>query len=429
MRNQHSLRHVVLLSVSILAAFVPGRASAQEASSDNVPSGWVTPTPAGLISEPALLKKLVATSESTVGDERQPADGFYIETANMITGEGWISAGPGYRRHVLDGRLRFDASAAVSWKLYNVGQVSVEMPRLAHDRVTVGAQVMRQDFQQVDYFGLGNDSHVTGQSAYRFTNTDILGYATVQPARWLAVSGRFGGIPRAELGEAHGPRVPVPNTVDLFTDATAPGIAEQPSFLHGDVQVNLDLRDHKGHPTGGGLYQFVAAAYSDRDSGTYTFRRYEVDASQFVPLFTKRWILALHGREVFSDAASGHVVPFYLMPSLGGKNTLRGYHDYRFHDNDMQVFSGEVRCALFTHLDVAAFADAGKVASRAGDLDVRDLKHSYGAGLRVHNATATLVRLDVGHSVEGWQVFIKVSDPFKRSIPMSGRSAVVPFVP
>jgi len=117
------------------------------------------------------------------------------------------------------------------------------------------------------------------------------------------------------------------------------------------------------------------------------------------------------------------------MPALGGKNTLRGYHDYRYHDNDMQVFSAEVRCALFTHLDAAAFADAGKVASRVGDLDLQHLKRSYGAGLRVHNATATLVRLDVGHSVEGWQVFIKISDPFKRSIPISGRSAVVPFVP
>jgi hypothetical protein len=69
------------------------------------------------------------------------------------------------------------------------------------------------------------------------------------------------------------------------------------------------------------------------------------------------------------------------------------------------------------------------VAARAGNLDFQNLKRSYGAGLRVHNATATLVRLDVGHSVEGWQVFIKISDPFKRSLPMSGRSAVVPFVP
>ena len=148
-----------------------------------------------------------------------------------------------------------------------------------------------------------------------------------------------------------------------------------------------------------------------------------------MPLFTKRWILALHGREAFSDASSGHVVPIYLMPSLGGKNTLRGYHDYRFHDNDMQAFNGEVRCALFTHLDAAVFADAGKVGSRAAGRDLRNLKRSYGAGLRVHNSTATLVRLDVGHSVEGWRLFIKVSDPFKRSAPISGRSAVVPFVP
>jgi hypothetical protein len=428
-RTYRASRRHLLLSLSILVALTPAPALAQDTQPGSLPPGWITPTPAGLVSEPALLKKLIRTSESLGSDEREPADGLYVETANMITGEGWISAGPGYRRHALDGRLRVDVSGAVSWKLYNVAQASVELPHLAHDRLAVGAQVMHQDFLQVDYFGLGNDSRVGGQSAYRFTNSDILGYATVHPTDWLAVSGRFGDIPRSHLAEAAGPRVPVPSTVDFYSDASAPGIYAPPSFLHGDVQVNVDLRDHKGHPTGGGLYQFVAATYSDRDSGTYSFRRYEADVSQFVPLSSKRWILALHGREVFSDVTSGHVVPFYLMPSLGGKNTLRGYHDYRFHDNDMQAFSGEVRCALFTHLDAAVFADAGKVASRAGDLDLRNLKRSYGAGLRVHNATATLVRLDVGHSVEGWQVFIKVSDPFKRSMPMSGRSSVVPFVP
>jgi len=70
-----------------------------------------------LLSEPALLRQIVATSECTVGDEREPADGLYVKTANLITGEGWISAGPGYRRHVLDGRMLIDVSAAVSWTL------------------------------------------------------------------------------------------------------------------------------------------------------------------------------------------------------------------------------------------------------------------------------------------------------------------------
>jgi Omp85 superfamily domain len=404
-------------------------ASAQDPQPVSLPPGWITPTQPGLVAEPALLRKLVRTSESTIGDDREPGDGLYVETGNMITGEGWISAGPGYRRHLLDGRMRFNASAAVSWNFYNVAQASVELPHLAGDRLTVGAQVMHQDFLKVEYFGLGNDSRLSGESGYRFKNSDVLGYATVRATRWLSVSGRFGGILQPHLLAAAGPRVTIPNTVDLFSDASAPGILAPPSFLHGDVLVAADLRDHKGHPTAGGLYQFVAATYADRDAGRYSFRRYEMDASQFVPLVTKQWILALHARQVFSDASSDHVVPFYLMPSLGGKNTLRGYDDYRFHDNDMEAFSVELRSALFTHLDAAVFADAGKVASRAADLDLRHLEQSYGVGLRVHNATATLVRLDVGHSVEGWKMFIKVSDPFKRSVPMSGRSAVVPFVP
>jgi hypothetical protein len=37
-----------------------------------------------------------------------------------------------------------------------------------------------------------------------------------------------------------------------------------------------------------------------------------------------------------------NTVPFYLLPSLGGKNTLRGYYDYRFHDRNMEVFNAAV---------------------------------------------------------------------------------------
>ena len=97
-------RVCVLLFLSILLlASRPG--FAQEATPSSLPPGWITPTPKGLVAEPALLRKLVSTSESRIGDERSPADGLYIETGNMITGEGWISLGPGYRRHVLDDRL------------------------------------------------------------------------------------------------------------------------------------------------------------------------------------------------------------------------------------------------------------------------------------------------------------------------------------
>jgi outer membrane protein assembly factor BamA len=404
------------------------RAWSQEVNTP-VPPGWIVSSPPGIFGEPGALRHFVKSTESALGTNREPADGAYVEFGNMPTGEGWISAGPGYRHHVLDGRAVIDASAGVSWNLYQGVQTRFELPHLANDRVSVGAQATYQDLLAVEYFGLGNDSLKSDVSAYRFRNGDLFGYTTFQPTTWLSVSGRFGWIPRPKLSNAEGPKVAFPNTGDLFTDASAPGLRSAPPFLHGDVSIAADWRDHAGHPTRGGVYRLGIAGYSDRDNGTYSFRRYEIEASQFIPLFTPKWILALHGWEVFTDTASGSVVPFYMLPSVGGKNTLRGYTDFRFHDNDLQDFNIESRWAIWSHLDGVGFADFGKVAPRAGDLDFHDLKRSYGVGLRLHNATSTLLRLDVGHSVEGWRVFFKMSDPFKRTTPFSGRMSVAPFVP
>jgi Omp85 superfamily domain len=300
---------------------------------------------------------------------------------------------------------------------------------MAHDHLSVGAQTIYQDLLQVNYFGLGNDSLSSNRSGYRLDETDVLGYATVRPNSWLWFNGRFGWIHQPELSTMTGWSVGYPNTLDAFTDATAPGLSQQPSFLHSDVSVAADTRNSRGHPTRGGLYRVTAASYSDRDFGIYSFRRYEAEAAQFVPLVADKWVLALRAWEVFSDTSSGNTVPFYLLPSLGGKNTLRGYRDYRFHDRNMQVFNAESRWALFTHLDVAVFADAGKVAPDAGGLDFKDLRTSYGAGVRVHSRTATVARLDLGHSSEGWRVVFKVNDPFRRSTLSGGRTEVIPFVP
>jgi hypothetical protein len=55
-------------------------------------------------------------------DERVSArterDGFYLDLGNMITGAGFITAGPGYRHHLFGGRAMFGTSAVVSVRLY-----------------------------------------------------------------------------------------------------------------------------------------------------------------------------------------------------------------------------------------------------------------------------------------------------------------------
>jgi hypothetical protein len=436
-QSMRVLAAVVILSLAVAApaaaqtsAGPQGPASIEAPASEstrNAPAQDTSQT--GLVPEPPAMTRLVNWFDHEVNQNGGPHDGFYPEFGNTITGSGWISAGPGYRQQFLDGRARLNVSGAVSWKFYKMAQARFELPRLANDHLLLGAQTIYQDMLQVNYFGLGNDSLQSNRSGYRLDETDVLGYAVVRPKEWLSINGRFGWIHQAELSTMTGWSVPYPNTQQLFTDATAPGISQQPAFIHGDVSVAVDTRNYAGHPTSGGLYRATVATYSDRNYGKYSFRRYDVEASQFLPIIEDNWIIALRGWAVFSDTSAGNTVPFYLLPSLGGKNTLRGYYDYRFHDRDMEVFNVESRWGLFTHLDTALFFDTGKVAPQASDLRFTGLKTSYGIGFRVHNREATVGRVDLGHSREGWRVIVKFSDPFKRSTLSGGRTEVIPFVP
>ena len=259
-----TLHAAIVLATLALATPLYAQQSEPEAEAYELPRGWVIkPTP-GILGEPSILAKLAMSTDTATSGE--PADGFYVETGNIITGAGWITAGPGYRRTVLDGRGRLDLSAAVSWNYYKIAQVAFELPRLAHDRLSVGVQTRYQDALAVDYFGLGNDSQKSDQTAYRFKNFDVLASGRAQANRWLAIEGRVGWIPRPDLSAAAG-RVTVPNTVDRFTEATAPGITTQPAFVHADASILADSRDHTGHPTDGGFYRATAAVYSDRNGG------------------------------------------------------------------------------------------------------------------------------------------------------------------
>jgi len=145
----------LILAIMLL---VPGPAFAQETKPFSLPPGWVPPTSIGLFAEPQLLRKLANASDGSLTGERDPQDGPYAELGHMISGSGWLSAGPGYRHHVLGGAALVDLSAAVSTNLYKMAQGRIGWPHVAHDRLALGAQVIYRDMVQVNYFGVGPDS-------------------------------------------------------------------------------------------------------------------------------------------------------------------------------------------------------------------------------------------------------------------------------
>ena len=214
-------------------------------------------------------------------------------------------------------------------------------------------------------------------------------------------------------------------TEDVFSGDPVFTMAVQPSFAYRDVSVTVDTRDHRGHPTTGGLYRVAWTGFTDQDHGTFSVRRSEAEATHFIPLSRSPVVLALHGWLAASDTAADATVPFYLQPSLGGHNTLRAYTDYRFHDRNLLVVNLEARVALFTHLEAAVFADAGNVAARVSDLNLD--KRSNGVGWRLNAREWTLARFDVAHGAEGWRFLARLNDPLQLS--RLTRLAPAPFVP
>ncbi len=49
------------------------------------------------------------------------------------------------------------------------------------------------------------------------------------------------------------------------------------------------------------------------------------------------------------------------------------------------------------------FFDEGQVAAEPGDFSISGLRSSRGLGFRFRTSEAQILRLDTGHSLEGWR--------------------------
>lgn len=392
--------------------------------------GNAPPREGGIFHEPKPIAKAAVQAERLTR-EREYKDGFFVETGNMITGSGWVSAGPGYRHRVFGQRAVVSTSAAVSWRLYTMARASLDTPRDSDSPWSFGATTLYQDALQVNFFGVGNSTDVADRSGYRLQSFDVDGHTAYTRGR-ATLQARAGWMPTIAVRSMAG-RVPdnYPDTGTTFTEETAPGLSSQPSFLHADASATFDTRDRSGFARSGGTYSAAVAQYSDRDGGRFSFQLFQVEGVQYVPVVKDRWTLAFRGWGAFTNnnASAGQVVPFYLMPSTGGRSTVRGFRDYRFHGPQMELFSAESRWAIFEHLDAALFIDAGRVADRVADLGFSGLQQSVGAGVRFHTSSDTVARLEVARSQEGWMLIFKTNEPFTRKTFSGNRTPVVPFVP
>ena len=274
--------------------------------------------------------------------------------------------------------------------------------------ILYGSARYRQNPQEV-FYGLGPDSREEDRATFLLQDAmyELVTGWQFNPHVMAMVRGGYLQV-SLDRGEEEG----LPAVQDLFDEAQAAGLLRQPDFLVGTAQLIFDYRDVPFNPHGGGMVALLVQRADDRGANDFRFTRYAADARGYLSLGSPQRVLALRAYASIDDPIEGARVPFYLQEKLGTSHLLRGYPTFRFRGEKLLSLQAEYRWEAIPALELAAFVDAGNAYRDGEDLDLNGLQTSYGLGLRLKNATNTLVRLDVARSPEATRVYLKFGAAF-----------------
>ena len=320
---------------------------------------------------------------------------------------GGLAFGAGYVRHV--GAYNF-VDLRGSYSLLNYKRVELEFvaPRLFHRRGQLSVLGGWRDATQVGFYGLGIDSSKDDRTNYRFKRPYASGLLTLWPTRrYLMLRG---GVEWTKWSLESG-LGSFPSVETVYTPATLPGLGAETTYRHTQATVGLDWRTSPGYSRRGGFLGITGHDYTDTDSA-FGFQQVEYEAIQHIPVLRETWVLSFRARAITTLEKSGQQIPFFMLPTLGGSSTLRGYSSLRFRDRNSLLLQGEWRIMASRFLDSAVFFDAGKVAASKSDLDLDGMKHDYGFGIRFHGPLFTPLRLELARGSDGLIFVVATSAAF-----------------
>ncbi len=410
---------VTILSLrSPLLAQFSSRTAEVEAARDRKAQSLQPDIPSGFERGLIYVKDKKVLERITAG-----VAGFRLKLGGLATGSGF-ALGPEYlRRDLANGRLVFRSAAQRSFKNYQKYDLQLSLPSSRRHPFFLDLYSAYRNYPGINYYGPGPDSQKSSRSNFRLEDTQIHAAGGLNPFRHLSLGASLGYL-LVNVGPGTDRRFV--STEQVFTSAQAVGIDRQTNFLRHSYFAKYDYRDNPGGPRAGGNYSLEYSRYLDRDLDRHSFQQLDLHLQQYIPFFNRRRVIALRGRSVLTFRNDNQSIPIYMQPRLGGSDDLRGFRPFRFYDDNLLIANVEYRWETFSGLDMALFADAGKVFSRHADWNFHNLEASAGFGLRFNVVNNVFLRLDVGFSHEGFQVWVKFNNIFGES-PTSSPNAISVF--
>ena len=399
-----SSRRLTLLATALLWTTSPSAALAQETRAEALREEREEKQQELAPPETSTLERVMKSVERS-GVPLITRDGVYAKIGTLTTGSG-TAVGLGYRSRRFLGRdFGVDAWAGGTLTAYWETEARLQVPLSSSGRTLLNFAGRYRDYPREDFFGLGPDSSRANFADFRLRGPTVDARADVRVAGPLSL---VGGAQYIHPQVSDGKEPALTSISSMFDDTTAPGLDTQTDFVRGHLAVDLDYRQPR-NARRGGWYRAEFSHFADRDLQLYSFDRLDIDLRQFVSVLSERRVFVARAYVSTSSPLSGQTIPFYLMPTLGGNDSLRGFRPYRFRGPHALLLQGEYRFEIWSGLDAALFYDAGKVAMSRSDLDFNGLKSDYGFGFRFNTDNGIVVRVDTAFgSADGkhlWIVF------------------------
>ncbi len=175
------------------------------------------------------------------------------------------------------------------------------------------------------------------------------------------------------------------------------------------LSFTYDTRNNAFSPSKGTMMQFWFDHFMSWLGSDYQYTSYTLDIRRFIRIY-KDQVLALQAYGLFT----ARDVPLRSLAALGGSNSMRGYYAGRFRDKNQGVLQAEYRVPIYGRLGAVGFAGFGNVGPELKDVDFKDLKYSYGGGVRIAlNKTEKLnLRLDYGLGQHSQGFYLQLGEAF-----------------
>lgn len=334
---------------------------------------------------------------------------FHFLAQSIVPGSG-VGGGGYYGRDlnndIWQNRLEFTGVITIRQFWFGEAKFTARRPHFGsfHSDENLAFQIYARNKQMQDlpFYGLGPDTNVHNAVHFTERDTRIGGLVASPLASWLSASATFETI-IPSVGNVDSTKVV--SIGQVYDEATAPGLASQPTFVHleGFLRPHFSLASNHLQFD----YRFRYGYFRDTDTGHYSFRRFVMDFGHSLypesenghrrldSVFTARVRIAL------SDASASNAVPFYLQETIGGSDvdnqaTLRSFRDFRFRAPNSFLLQTEYDRRIVGPVGLLAFYDAGKVTFARGDLNFTNLHQGFGGGLSFFLAGKVVFRAYVG---------------------------------